>query len=427
MSKKQTTEFSYHEDENVATTYKKQHRAWVFVINNPQVHHAKMISMLYTHHGAQYVISGYEIAPTTGTPHLQSYVYFGDSIKKTRRQLSNFLGGSAWLAPSKGTPSQNIAYCSADGLFKEYGKRPNPGKANKRLVKDILKNPYTNPHLYVQYRKAFTEVEREEHANKMMKKTRELFIYNPTLAEHIADYHDYDLFMVESHEDTIKAYNGEEVVLVMPTASFLSDMQIRKWLSGQPIVFQRGYEQHKFCPRRMYIIDNDYDQKFMKLMKNRREGEKIDFPHRINQYINVSEKYERSSVYLVSEMEKLIRYDKDIIKDVKEETSISEDEDDRSSEEKRLRKCPYKFHDIRDQKDTEGNDSSSKEEEVISEKKQQAGYIEEYNQPVSDMYNSLSSSVCLSETLESSEDDRLTLDFRDTPKRSLVGKKRFIN
>lgn len=69
----------------------------------------------------RYVCYGYEWAPHTGTPHLQGYLYFDNarSLRSIRQQLPG-----VHVVVSKGTPAENIAYCSKDGEFVEFGTRP---------------------------------------------------------------------------------------------------------------------------------------------------------------------------------------------------------------------------------------------------------------------------------------------------------------
>lgn len=93
-----------------------QTRAWCFTLNNPQVEPERPPNV-------QYLIFGREIAPATGTPHLQGFVYF------TKPQRLS--GCQAWLPTAHwtacdGTPEQNITYCKKGGDFLEQGDPPAP-------------------------------------------------------------------------------------------------------------------------------------------------------------------------------------------------------------------------------------------------------------------------------------------------------------
>lgn len=75
----------------------------------------------------KYICWGLEVGEE-GTPHLQGYLEFDNATRlrisavQTRIQNMGLLGFHIEVA--KGTAAQNIAYCSKDGKFTEYGERP---------------------------------------------------------------------------------------------------------------------------------------------------------------------------------------------------------------------------------------------------------------------------------------------------------------
>ncbi len=79
-----------------------------------------------------YLIVGREVSPTTGTPHLQCYVVF-----KGRKRITGVrkLFPRAHIEDCKGTPIQNIIYCSKDDDFEEYGTIP-------RTAQQVLQNKW---------------------------------------------------------------------------------------------------------------------------------------------------------------------------------------------------------------------------------------------------------------------------------------------
>lgn len=92
-------------------------RKYVFTLNNP----TELATEDLLHTPARYICFGKEIAPTTGTPHLQGFVYF--SHGKTLSAVRKLLFG-AHIEPARGTFSQCIDYCRKDGDFYEHGERP---------------------------------------------------------------------------------------------------------------------------------------------------------------------------------------------------------------------------------------------------------------------------------------------------------------
>jgi len=93
-------------------------RAYCFTYNNyPQNVEDQLVVL-----ECVYLVAGYETAPTTGTPHLQGFVYFRNAktLSAARRVLQGAMPG-CHLEPSKGSPRQNRIYCLKLG----EGDQPN--------------------------------------------------------------------------------------------------------------------------------------------------------------------------------------------------------------------------------------------------------------------------------------------------------------
>lgn len=93
-------------------------RDFVFTINN----YTQEIEEKVQHIDCDYLVYGREKAPTTGTPHLQGYIYFRN--RKSIQQLQKMMGNVAAISTCKGNSKQNYEYCTKDGDFFEKGKRP---------------------------------------------------------------------------------------------------------------------------------------------------------------------------------------------------------------------------------------------------------------------------------------------------------------
>lgn len=75
--------------------------------------------------GWDYIVIGHEIAPTTGTPHLQAY---GELRTRSRlTTVARALGGRVHIESRRGTQEQAIAYCMKDRQFIERGQRRDQG------------------------------------------------------------------------------------------------------------------------------------------------------------------------------------------------------------------------------------------------------------------------------------------------------------
>lgn len=89
-------------------------RAFVFTWNNYPDDHADILDAL----DARYHCYGNEVAPTTGTLHLQGYLYFKHARSVTG--IRSALPG-VHVEVAKGTPDQAITYCKKEGSFVEFG------------------------------------------------------------------------------------------------------------------------------------------------------------------------------------------------------------------------------------------------------------------------------------------------------------------
>jgi len=119
-------------------------RGWCFTINNYAEAHKDAIAKLGDE--CEYVCFGEEIAPGTGTPHLQGYIYF--KHQRAFVSVRDLFDGAAHIEPAKGSPSQNRAYCSKDGKFVEYGVLPRQGKqSNYEAMRDQFQQGVSARHL----------------------------------------------------------------------------------------------------------------------------------------------------------------------------------------------------------------------------------------------------------------------------------------
>jgi len=92
-------------------------RNWVFTLNNYTDNDIEALNNLT----CRYICYGKEVAPTTGTPHLQGFVVFNNA---------RHIGGVRQVLPgchverARGSVTQCVDYCSKDGDFHERGARP---------------------------------------------------------------------------------------------------------------------------------------------------------------------------------------------------------------------------------------------------------------------------------------------------------------
>lgn len=92
-------------------------RAYVFTWNNyPEDSDECLTSLNY-----EYMVYGREVAPSTGTPHIQGYVYLRNA--NTMKAIEKRCRG-IHLAKALGSADSNFNYCSKEGNYIELGKKP---------------------------------------------------------------------------------------------------------------------------------------------------------------------------------------------------------------------------------------------------------------------------------------------------------------
>lgn len=111
-----------------------KHRSYVFTANNYTPADQVTLQEL----DCRYMIYGREVAPTTGTPHLQGYVTFKSplSYNSVCRKLA-----FANIEVAKGSAQDNKKYCSKEDPEPfEKGELPRPGARNDLdNVREVLK------------------------------------------------------------------------------------------------------------------------------------------------------------------------------------------------------------------------------------------------------------------------------------------------
>lgn len=112
-----------------------QSRRWVFTLNNYTPEEEASLKKNF-HANFSYMIYGHEVAPTTGTPHLQGYMEL--QTKRGPKGLAKSLPGleRASLRIAKGSAEQNHVYSSKDGSVVEMGVPMFQGKRND--LKDAM-------------------------------------------------------------------------------------------------------------------------------------------------------------------------------------------------------------------------------------------------------------------------------------------------
>jgi hypothetical protein len=99
---------------------------WCFTINNPTVQVKSRLAEIGNDglsFQVSYLVVGREVAPKTGTPHLQGYVTF--AVRQSMAAVKTlFQTQGVYLVVARGTPLEASDYCKKDQDFDEYGTLP---------------------------------------------------------------------------------------------------------------------------------------------------------------------------------------------------------------------------------------------------------------------------------------------------------------
>jgi len=221
---------------------RKQSRGFTITCNNYTYGDCAALILLADKY--RYVCCGFEVAPTTGTPHLQGYVYNDVNIEfnSLKKQLPRFN-----ILKSKGTELQNIGYASKDGDFWESGYPPQQGKVKYNAVKYLMSNPTQNFHLFTQYRKAYAEYQ----GNIKKKHKRCLYLIQ-------GDDVDFELKKCESNCYSINLYDSDHYDnedIVFDLYSYRENPW-ELWKKGYPRKQKRGYVNEYIDPKIVYVVYN---------------------------------------------------------------------------------------------------------------------------------------------------------------------------
>lgn len=103
----------------------QQSTRYCFTWNNYDEATMALLPSFFESH-CKYMVFGKEVAPETGTPHLQGF--FTLKKKSTLANLKKELGNQPAFFAANGTSLQASDYCKKEGDYTELGDAPTPGK-----------------------------------------------------------------------------------------------------------------------------------------------------------------------------------------------------------------------------------------------------------------------------------------------------------
>lgn len=129
--------------------FSTSHRRWCLTLNNysdADVLEFNAIDLA----GVKYAVVGKEVAPTTGTPHLQGFFIFHNAQRLSF--CRNFFNGRGHWEPARAKSADAAGYCKKDGVFLERGSFPDQSGRRTDLDKciewldEFIKDNHRAPH-----------------------------------------------------------------------------------------------------------------------------------------------------------------------------------------------------------------------------------------------------------------------------------------
>lgn len=118
---------------------------WVFTINNYTEETIEKLCSIPIDDA--WIVFGEEVAPSTGTRHLQGYIGFED--RKKRRTVERMLGGHAWLEPTENSIAA-IGYAIKDGVAHSNQQLPEGFGDRVHIVREVCEEMGMKKYLYEQ-------------------------------------------------------------------------------------------------------------------------------------------------------------------------------------------------------------------------------------------------------------------------------------
>lgn len=196
-------------------------RRYCFTINNYEGATVALLEKFSTDH-CKYLVYGKEVAPETGTPHLQGFFTLNKVMRITG--ITKALGLTAiHLEAAKGTSLQASDYCKKEGDFVEFGTPPTPGQRTDLTVlceaildgasmKDVAD---LNPATYIRNYRGLAHYKSLQQADYTHDDVRGVWYYGPpgTGKSHAARAMSDSLY-IKSQNKWFDGYAGETHILI---------------------------------------------------------------------------------------------------------------------------------------------------------------------------------------------------------------------
>lgn len=236
-------------------------KRWTFTINN-YTEEDKENAKVWDY---KYIIMGYEIAPNTGTPHIQGYVVFN---REHRLSAVKKLHGTAHWETAKASTEKNIEYCSKSGDFEEIGTRPKTAKEKGEDEKTRWKNiiamakagtlEENEPKIYYQTYKTAEALKTRYMGAPAIEKT--VYVYwGPTAtgkSKRAWEEAGMDAFPKDPRTKFWNGYNEQKHVILDEFRGGIDISHMLRWLDRYPTIVEVKGSSTPLMAEKIWITSN---------------------------------------------------------------------------------------------------------------------------------------------------------------------------
>ncbi|UDN67418.1 replication-associated protein [robinz virus RP_954] len=212
-----------------------------------------------------YAIYGREVAPTTGTRHLQGFINF-----KTKREfgvIKKLVGNTGHIEPAKGTDQQNQEYCRKGNDYWEHGEPSRQGmrsdlkevvetvKGAKRLADIVDKHPES----YIKYHRGIEKLFGIIGSKTKRDWKTSVFVFfgetGTGKSRAAAEKAGKDVYY-KPRGEWWDGYNGEKAVIIDDFYGWLKHDEMLRLMDRYPhqVPIKGGFSE--FLSRELYITSN---------------------------------------------------------------------------------------------------------------------------------------------------------------------------
>lgn len=238
---------------------------WTVTVNN----YVESDYALFKGPHVKYSVYGKEVAPTTGTPHLQGYIVFKQNM---RLAAVKKLHSTAHWEASGGSTDQNFVYatkdCTVDNPFVEYGTKPVSKRelglkeidrwAAARLASKEGRFDDIDPDIYMRC-KAVCHSLYVRPVPQVLNDIDHLWIYGPPgTGKTKYVYDNFNNFYIKSLTKWWCGYNDEEVVFIDEMAPFHRDITqlVKVWADRYPFRAESKGGSMVIRPKKIIVCSN---------------------------------------------------------------------------------------------------------------------------------------------------------------------------